>query len=185
MISVNEMKNGSTIVYNNNLYQVLEFQHVKPGKGPAFVRTKLRNLKTQAIQDITFNSNEKVDPADVQKTKMQFLYIESTNFIFMNMTTYEQLEIDAKILENDRKYLKENMEISVISFGTEILGIILPEKIELLITDCEPSAKGDSKSGSGKNATTETGLTLRVPMFVQIDDRIIINTSTGNYDSRV
>lgn len=185
MISVNDFKTGMTIQYNGNLYQVIDFQHVKPGKGSAFVRSKLRNLETRGIQDITFNAGEKVEKAQIDKKEMQYLYNEGDSYNFMDMTTYEQISIDKKIIEDTLNFLVENLLITVIMHDDNIIGITLPEKMEIGIRECEPAIKGDTKSGGDKNAVLETGYTVRVPLFVNEDDRIIINTSTGQYVSRV
>lgn len=184
MMSVNDLKNGLTIKYNGTLYQVLEFQHVKPGKGSAFVRSKLRNLDTNSIQDITFNSNEKVEKAHIEKIKMQYLYLDGINYVFMNMETYDQLEVNKDILKKESKFLIENMEIQLIMFEGKIIDVVLPEKIEYKIIECEPNIKGDTKSGGDKNAKIETGYKLRVPLFIEQGEKIIVNTSTGQYVSR-
>lgn len=185
MIGVNDLKNGLTIKYNNNLYQVMEFQHVKPGKGPAFVRTKLRNLDTKSIQDITFNSNEKVEKALVEKKQMQYLYNEGNGYIFMDMETYEQLTVEKEYIEDQLKFLVENTVLQIIMHEGKIIGINLPEKMELEIIECEPGIKGDTKSGGDKTATLETGFVIRVPLFVEVGNKVVINTEKGTYVSRV
>ncbi len=185
MVSVNDFKTGLTIKYNGYLYQVLEFQHVKPGKGSAFVRTKLRNLDTNSIQDITFNAGEKVQKAQIDKKSMQYLYKEGSTYYFMDMETYEQLEIPEDVIGDAKKFLVENQVITIIMNEGRIIGINLPEKIEIKVVDCEPAIKGDTKSGGDKNATLETGVDIRVPLFVENDDVIVVNTSTGTYVSRV
>ncbi|MFV0246540.1 MAG: elongation factor P [Mycoplasmatales bacterium] len=185
MIGVNDLKNGLTIKYNNNLYQVMEFQHVKPGKGPAFVRTKLRNLDTKSIQDITFNSNEKVEKALVEKKQMQYLYNEGNGYIFMDMETYEQLTVEKEYIEDQLKFLIENTVLQIIMHEGKIIGINLPEKMELEIIECEPGIKGDTKSGGDKTATLETGFVIRVPLFVEVGNKVVINTEKGTYVSRV
>ncbi len=184
MISVNDFKTGLTIKYNGNLYQVMEFQHVKPGKGSAFVRSKLRNLKTMSIQDITFNAGEKVQKAQIDKKNMQFLYLEGSTYNFMDTTTYEQLGVDAEVIGDAKKYLVENLIITLVMNEGEIIGVNLPEKMEIEVTDCEPAIKGDTKSGGDKNATLETGVDIRVPLFIEPGEKIIINTTTGQYVSR-
>lgn len=184
MISVNDFKTGLTIKYNNTLYQVMEFQHVKPGKGSAFVRSKLRNLDTQSIQDITFNAGEKVEKAQIDKKSMQYLYSEGDIYYFMDMETYEQLEIPSKTIADAKKFLIENLVITVVMNEGRIIGINLPEKIEITIKDCEPAIKGDTKSGGDKNATLETGVDIRVPLFIETGEKVIVNTSTSQYVSR-
>lgn len=185
MISVNDFKTGITIKYNNNLYQVIEFQHVKPGKGSAFVRSKLRNLETQAIQDITFNAGEKVEKAQVDKKSMQFLYAEGNVYNFMDMETYEQMEVSEKVIGDNKNFLVENLLITIVMNEGKIIGINLPEKMEIEVIDCEPALKGDTKSGGDKNATLQTGVVIRVPLFIEIGNKIIVNTTNKQYVSRV
>lgn len=185
MITVNDIKNGLTIKYNNTLYLVLEFQHVKPGKGSAFVRTKMRNLETGAIQDITFsNTSEKIEKAHIDKKEMQYLYSEGDTYYFMDMETYDQMEIDKKILEHTLKFLKENMNVTVVLNEGRILDVVLPEKVAYEVIEAEPAIKGDTKSGGDKLAKIETGYELRVPLFIEPGERIVINTTTGDYVSR-
>ncbi len=186
MVSVNDLKTGLTIKYNNYLYQVIEFQHVKPGKGSAFVRTKLRNLSTQSIQDITFNAGEKVEKAQIDKKSMQFLYSDGDTYYFMDMDTYEQLEVNKSIIgEENLRFLIENLIITIVMHEGQIIGINLPEKMEIEVMDCEPAIKGDTKSGGDKNATLQTGFNIRVPLFVESGNKIVVNTSTAQYVSRV
>lgn len=184
MIGVNELKNGLTIKYNNTLYLVLEFQHVKPGKGPAFVRTKLRNLDTGSIQDITFNSNEKVEKALVEKKKMQYLYKEGELYNFMDMETYEQIAIPQNVIADTLDLLIENTELQIVMNDGRIIGVNLPEKMAFEIIECEPGIKGDTKSGGDKTATLETGLVIRVPLFIEQGEKVIVNTETKKYVSR-
>ncbi len=184
MINVNDFKTGMTILVDGNLFQVLEFQHVKPGKGAAFVRTKMKNLRTGAIIENTFNSATKVPTAHIDKQKMQFLYGTGDTYNFMNMETYEQIDLDAKSLGEDAKFLKEGLEVDITFYEGEMLGIILPEKIEYAIVTCEPGVKGNTATSAQKDATLENGLTVKVPLFVNEGERIIVSTSTGKYDSR-
>jgi len=184
MINVNDFKTGVTIEYDGNLFQVLEFQHVKPGKGPAFVRSKLKNLRTGAIIDNTFNAGIKVATARILKKKMVFLYQQGNKFIFMNTETYDQIEIDVKSLKEEKDFLKENLEVEIIFYEGEMLGINLPEKIELKITDCEPGTKGNTTNNAQKDAILETGLLVRVPLFVEQGENIIVSTKDKKYVSR-
>ena len=184
MINVNDSKTGVTITFDNNLFQVLEFQHVKPGKGPAFVRSKLKNLRSGAIIDHTFNAGIKVERAHVDKQKMQFLYSDGDTFHFMNMESYEQIELDKKQLENECKFLTEGLEVDIIFFESEMLGIILPEKIVMKIVLSEPGVKGNTSSSAMKDATLETGIIIKVPLFIEQDEEIIISTKDGKYVSR-
>ncbi len=184
MINVNDFKTGVTITYDGNLYQVLEFQHVKPGKGAAIVKTKLKNLRTGSIVEQTFNSGIKVETARVEKRKMQFLYATGNTYSFMNMETYEQVELDKSQIENEAKFLKEGLEVLIFFYENEMLGIELPEKIDYVITHTEPAIKGNTATNATKDATIETGMTVRVPLFIDQDEEIIISTKDGKYVSR-
>lgn len=184
MISVNEFKTGLTIKVDGDILQVIEFQHVKPGKGAAFVRSKLRNLRNGNIQEKTFRGGEKVDTAHVDHNKMQYLYASGNSHAFMNTSTYEQIEIPSEQIEYQLKFIKENMEVSVISYEGEILGVDLPNNVELEVVETEPGIKGDTASGGSKPATVETGLVVQVPFFVNKGDTLVINTSDGKYVSR-
>lgn len=184
MISVNDLKNGLTIKYNNTLYQVMDFQHVKPGKGSAFVRTKLRNIENRSIQDITFNAGEKVEKAQIDKKSMQYLYSEGDIYYFMDMETYEQLEVQKNYVEDNLKYLIENLMVTIVMYEGRIIGINVPEKVTLKIAECEPSIKGDTKTGGDKMATLETGYDIRVPLFIEAGESVVVNSATGQYVSR-
>lgn len=184
MISVNEFKNGLTIEVDGELWRVVEFQHVKPGKGSAFVRSKLKNLRTGAVQEKTFRAGEKVNQAQIDRKKMQYLYADGDNYVFMDTNTYEQLELPGLQIEEELKYMKENMVVSIIMFGTETLGVELPNTVDLEVKETEPGIKGDTSSGGSKPATMETGLVVQVPFFVSEGDVLTINTSDGTYISR-
>lgn len=184
MISVNEFKNGLTIEVDGELWRVVEFQHVKPGKGSAFVRSKLKNLRTGAVQEKTFRAGEKVNQAQIDRKKMQYLYAYGDNYVFMDTNTYEQLELPGSQIEEELKYMKENMVVSIIMFGTETLGVELPNTVDLEVKETEPGIKGDTSSGGSKPATMETGLVVQVPFFVSEGDVLTINTSDGTYISR-
>ncbi len=184
-MTVNDLKNGLTIKYNNTIYQVMEFQHVKPGKGSAFVRTKLRNLFTGAIQDITFsNTSEKIEKAHIDKKAMQFLYSEGETYYFMDMETYDQLEVNKDVIGDQLRFLIENTELTLVMYEGTIIGINLPEKMSFEVIEAEPAIKGDTRSGGDKMAKIETGYDLRVPIFIEAGERIILNTATGEYVSR-
>lgn len=184
MISVNEFKNGLTIEVDGELWRVVEFQHVKPGKGSAFVRSKLKNLRTGAVQEKTFRAGEKVNQAQIDRKKMQYLYADGDNYVFMDTNTYEQLELPGSQIKEELKYMKENMVVSIIMFGTETLGVELPNTVDLEVKETEPGIKGDTSSGGSKPATMETGLVVQVPFFVSEGDVLTINTSDGTYISR-
>ena len=184
MINVNDFKNGQTINYDGNLYQVLDFNHVKPGKGAAIVKAKLKNLRTGSIAEYAFNAGIKVPTANVEKQKMQFLYADGDTYSFMNMETYEQVELNKKQIENEVKYLKEGLEVILIFFEGEMLGIELPEKIDFVITKTEPGIKGNTATNATKDAIIETGMLVKVPLFIEQGEEIIVSTKDGKYVSR-
>jgi elongation factor P len=184
MISVNDFRTGLTIEVDGEIWRVLDFQHVKPGKGAAFVRSKLRNLRTGAIQEKTFRAGEKVEKAQIDNRRMQYLYASGDSHVFMDTENYEQVELPAKQIEYELNFLKENMEVQIIMYQGETLGVELPNTVELVVTDTEPGIKGDTASGGSKPATLETGLVVQVPFFINVGDRLIINTTDGSYVSR-
>lgn len=184
MISVNELKNGLTIQVDNGLWRVVEFQHVKPGKGGAFVRTKLKNLRSGAVQEKTFRATEKVAKAQIDSKKMQYLYQDGSNYVFMDTSTYEQLALPEEEIKDELNYLKENMVVNIIMHDSETLGIELPNTVDLTVTDTEPGIRGDTSSGGSKPATMETGLVVQVPFFINKGDVLTINTTDGSYISR-
>lgn len=184
MISVNDFKTGVTIEFENNIWQVIEFQHVKPGKGAAFVRSKLRNLRNGNIQEKTFRAGERVSRAHIEHKTMQYLYASGDSHAFMDTSTYEQIEMQTDQIEHELKFIKENMEVSLITFEGEIIGIDLPNNVELEVTETEPGLKGDTVSGGSKSATLETGLVVQVPLFINQGETLLISTSDGKYVSR-
>ncbi|WP_054711552.1 elongation factor P [Bacillus sp. JCM 19041] len=184
MISVNDFKTGLTIEVDNGIWQVMEFQHVKPGKGAAFVRSKLRNLRTGAIQEKTFRAGEKVAKAHIENRRMQYLYASGDTHTFMDNESYEQLELQASQIEYELKFLKENMEVHIITYESETLGVEVPNTVTLEVVETEPGIKGDTASGGTKPATVETGLTVQVPFFVNQGDKLIIDTRNASYVSR-
>lgn len=183
-ININDIKNGMTVIIDGNLCSILEFQHVKPGKGPAFVRIKLKNLRTGAIVEDTYNTNIKVEKAHIDKQKMQYLYNTGDSYIFMNMESFDQTEIPSSKLTDEIKFLKENLEIEIAYYNGEIIGITLPEKVEYVITYTEPTLKGNTSGNAMKDATIETGYIVKVPLFITEGEKIIISTSDGKYNSR-
>ncbi|MTH52366.1 elongation factor P [Bacillus mangrovi] len=184
MISVNDFRTGLTIEVDNSIWRVIDFQHVKPGKGAAFVRSKLRNLRTGAIQEKTFRAGEKVAKAQIDTKRMQYLYANGDMHVFMDNESYEQIELPGGSIEYELKFLKENMEVQIMMYQTETLGVELPNTVELKVTETEPGIKGDTASGGTKPATLETGLTVNVPFFINEGDVLIINTSESAYISR-
>ncbi|KZR60352.1 elongation factor P [Pseudobacillus badius] len=184
MISVNDFRTGLTIEVDGGLWRVVDFQHVKPGKGAAFVRSKLRNLRNGNIQEKTFRAGEKVGKAQIDHRRMQYLYANGDQHVFMDNESYEQIELPASQIEHELKFLKENMEVSIMMYQTETLGVDLPNTVELKVIETEPGIKGDTASGGTKPATVETGLTVQVPFFVNEGDVLVINTDDGSYISR-
>ncbi|GIN89589.1 elongation factor P [Siminovitchia terrae] len=184
MISVNDFKTGLTIETDGGIWRVLEFQHVKPGKGAAFVRSKLRNLRTGAIAEKTFRAGEKVSKAQIDNKTMQYLYSSGDQYVFMDQQTYEQIELPASQIEHELNFLLENMEVHIIMFNGETLGVELPNTVNLKVAATEPGIKGDTASGGSKPATMETGLVVQVPFFVNEGETLVINTSDGSYVSR-
>ena len=184
MININDIKNGMTVVIDGNIYLILEFLHVKPGKGPAFVRIKLKNLRTGSTTEQTFNTNIKFEKAIIEKKPMQYLYSNGNMYNFMNMETYEQIDLAKENLGDNAKFLKEGLEVEVTFYKGEVLGINLPEKIEYEVTETEPAVKGNTATNATKEATLENGLTVKVPLFISSNERIIVSTKDGKYDSR-
>lgn len=184
MISVNDFKTGLTIEVDGGIWRVMEFQHVKPGKGAAFVRSKLRNLRSGAIQEKTFRGGEKVAKAMIENKKMQYLYADGNMHVFMDNNSYEQVEVSEDQLENELNYLKENMNVSIMSYNEETLGVELPKSVELEVVETEPGIKGDTATGATKSAKLETGLEIQVPLFVNQGDVLVISTTDGSYVSR-
>jgi elongation factor P len=184
MISVNDFKTGLTIEVDGGIWQVLEFQHVKPGKGAAFVRSKLRNLRTGGIQEKTFRGGEKVSKAHIENRRMQYLYASGDTHTFMDNETYEQIELPASQIEYELKYLLENMTVHIMTYQGETIGVELPNTVELVVAETEPGIKGDTASGGTKPATLETGLIVQVPFFVNQGDKLVVDTRNGAYVSR-
>lgn len=184
MIEVNDIKTGMTLIIEGGIYQIVDFLHVKPGKGSAFMKTKLKNLRTGGTVERTFNTNVKFEKANIEKSNVQYLYNTGDTYNFMNMETYEQLELSADQLGDDKNYLIENMNVMVSFFQGELLGVILPDKIEMTVVSTEPAVKGNTTNNATKDATVETGMNVRVPLFIEQGEKIIISTSDGKYVSR-
>ena len=178
-------KNGLKIVLDGEPFAITYFQHVKPGKGGAFVRTKLKNLKTGRVLDRTFRSGEKVDEADTVDRKMQYLYADGDQFVFMDTKDYEQIHFSRDQVGDGLKYLKENIDVSVLFWNGSPLTVELPSFIEAEISECEPGLKGDTASGGTKPATLETGAVVQVPLFIKQGEVVRVDTRTGAYVERV
>ena len=185
MISAGDFRNGITIELDNNIYQIIEFQHVKPGKGAAFVRTKLKNIKSGGVVEKTFRPTEKCPQARIDRADMQYLYSDGDLFHFMDVETYEQIALNADDIGDALKFVKENEMVKVCSHNGNVFAVEPPLFVELVITETEPGVKGDTATGATKPATVETGATVYVPLFVNQDDVIKIDTRTGDYLSRV
>lgn len=185
MISTNDFRTGLTIEVDGAIYQVIDFQHVKPGKGAAFVRSKLKNLMTGAIVEKTFRAGEKVARAHVDKKQMQYLYNDGDTYYFMDTETYEQLQIGQDIIADKTQFLTDNMIIDVVMHGNTIIDVELPNFVELKVVETEPGVKGDTATGATKSATLETGAKVQVPLFVNVGDVLRIDTRTGEYIERV
>ena len=184
MINTNDLKVGMTIQIDGNLFTVLETGHVKPGKGAAFVTAKLKNLRTGAIIEERFNAGTKVEAARIEKRDMQYLYEMNDVCYFMNMETYDQIEINKNQIGDDYKFLKENIMVNITFFEGEVLGIQLPDKIEYVITHSEPAVKGNTSTGAMKDAELENGLVVKVPLFIEEGETILVTTKDGKYASR-
>jgi len=185
MVSVNDFRTGLTIEIDGDLFSVVEFMHVKPGKGAAFVRAKLRNVRTGYVVERTFNAGEKLNLARIEVRDMQFLYRAEDDFVFMDTESYEQMTLGPAKMGEAVKYLKDNTIVQIQIYQSEAIGVALPNTVELTVTDTAPSFKGDTATGGGKPATLETGAMVNVPFFVENGDVIQVDTRTGAYLKRV
>ncbi|MCI8375331.1 MAG: elongation factor P [Lachnospiraceae bacterium] len=185
MISAGDFRNGVTLEIEGNVYQIMEFQHVKPGKGAAFVRTKLRNIINGGVVEKTFRPTEKFPAARIDRVDMQYLYSDGDLFHFMNVETYDQIALNADDIGDALKFVKENEMCKVCSYNGNVFAVEPPLFVELEITDTEPGFKGDTATGATKPAVVETGATVYVPLFVEQGDKIKIDTRSGEYLSRV
>ncbi len=185
MVSAGDFRNGLTIEYDNNVYQIIEFQHVKPGKGAAFVRTKLKNIKSGGVVEKTFRPTEKCPQAHIEKKDMQYLYNDGELYNFMDVETFDQIALNEDSIGDSLKFVKENEMVKMLSHNGEVFAIEPPLFVELEIIDTEPGFKGDTATGATKPAKVETGANVLVPLFVETGDRISIDTRTGEYLKRV
>ncbi len=185
MISAGEFRNGVTMEYEGNIYQVIEFQHVKPGKGAAFVRTKLKNLVSGAVVEKTFRPTEKMPKAHIDRKDMQYLYADGDLYNFMDTETYDQVAVSAADIGDTLKFVKENEVVKILSYNGNVFGVEPPLQVELTITATEPGFKGDTATGATKPATVETGATVNVPLFINEGEVIKVDTRTGEYLGRV
>lgn len=185
MISAGDFRNGITIEYDNNVYQIIEFQHVKPGKGAAFVRTKLKNIKSSGVIEKSFRPTEKFPQARIDRKDLQYLYSDGDLYYFMDTESYEQIALNSDAVGDALKFVKENEMCKICSHNGSVFSVEPPLFVELVITDTEPGFKGDTATGASKPATVETGAQVNVPLFVNQGDKIKIDTRTGEYLSRV
>jgi len=183
-VSTNDLKNGMSLDLPEGLFSVVEFQHVKPGKGGAFVRTKLKNVRTGAVIERTYRADEKLEQAHIDKREMQYLYTEGGSFVFMDTADYEQMHAPKESLGSTPNYLKEGDSAILQMYGGEIVGVDLPAAVELTVTETEPGVQGDRVSGARKPAVLETGLQVQVPLFVNTGDRVKVDTRSGEYLTR-
>ncbi len=184
-VSTNDLKNGMSLDLPDGLFSVVEFQHVKPGKGGAFVRTKLKNVRTGAVIERTYRADEKLEQAIIDKREMQYLYRDGEQFVFMDNTSYEQLHVDESALGASRRFIKEGDSAVLQMYKGDIVGVDLPAAVELTIAATDPGVQGDRVSGAKKPATLETGHVIQVPLFVNPGDRVKVDTRTGDYITRV
>jgi len=185
MISVTDLRTGMTIEHEGNIFSVLDFQHVKSARSAAFVRLKLRNIRTSSVVDMTVNSSEKFKPAHIDKESMQYLYNSGETYVFMSNETFEQLEIPADTLEHEKQFIYEGLEVKIILYnGQEVIGIELPDKVALDIVECEPAVKGDTATNATKQAVLSTGHTIQVPLFISNGEKVLVSTIDGKYVSR-
>ena len=183
-VTTNDLKNGMALNLPEGLFQVVEFQHVKPGKGGAFVRTTLKNVRTGAVIDRRFNAGEKVDQAVIDKREMQFLYRDGSDFVFMDNQSYDQLHVAPAALGTSANFIVDGSTVELAMYDSEIVGVELPASVELTVRETEPGIQGDRVSGARKPATLETGLVLQVPLFVNTGDRLKVDTRSGDYITR-
>ncbi|MDO4296690.1 MAG: elongation factor P [bacterium] len=185
MVSAGDFRNGITLEIEGNVVQIIEFQHVKPGKGAAFVRTKLKNVINGGVVERTFRPTEKFPQARIDRVDMQYLYADGDLFHFMNVETYDQVALSTETIGDALKFVKENEMVKVCSYNGNVFSVEPPLFVELEITETEPGFKGDTATGASKPATVETGATINVPLFVEIGDKVKIDTRTSEYLSRV
>jgi elongation factor P len=184
MISTNDFKTGLTIEVDNDIFTVVDFQHVKPGKGAAFVRSKLKNLRNGNVVERTFRAGEQLGKAQIDNRQVQYLYAAGNDHVFMDTASYEQFALEAKQLEWELNFLIDNMLVNIISYHDEIIGINLPNNVELKVIETEPGIKGNTATGATKNAKVQTGLNVQVPLFINENDMLLIDTREGKYISR-
>ena len=185
MISTNDMRPGQSILVNDELYLILEYQHVKPGKGKAFVKTKIKNIINGSVVEKTFRADEQIEQAYIEKHKYQYLYKDGSDYVFMSNESYEQINIDDDLIDDKYLLMKANQEVTIQTYNNKAIDVSLPTSVELLVTKAEEAVKGDSVNSSNKYVECETGLRILVPMFIEIDEIIKIDTKNKEYITRV
>ena len=184
MIIVNDLKPNTAFEYEGNLYSGINVDHNKTAMRQMIIKVKVKNLRTGVINEISFTGGDKVEPANIDRREMEYLYDDGENLVFMDTTTYEQIEIPKTRLKWEMQFMKENDNVTISMFNNEILGVILPDKVELQITECEQAVKGDTATAALKNAVVETGLAIKVPLFIQNGEMVVISTADGKYCGR-
>ena len=184
MIIVNDLKPNTAFEYEGKLYSVINVDHNKTAMRQMIIKVKVKNLRTGVINEISFTGGDKVEPANIDRREMEYLYDDGENLVFMDTTTYEQIEIPKTRLKWEMQFMKENDNVTISMFNNEILGVILPDKVELQITECEQAVKGDTATAALKNAVVETGLAIKVPLFIQNGEMVVISTADGKYCGR-
>lgn len=185
MIDTSDFRNGLSIIQGNDIFTIVEFQHVKPGKGGAFVRTRLKNVRTGAVIDKTFRAGERMEQAILERKPMQFLYKQDDQYYLMNTETYDQIAVSEDLIGPPVKYLKDGMEVTVVEHNGNIIAVEVPFFVELVVAETEPGVRGDTASGGSKPATLETGAVIQVPFFVDVGDKVKVDTRTDEYLERV
>lgn len=184
MIIVNDIRSGQSFIYEGNLYQVIDIAHNKTAMRQMIIKLKVKNLRTGSIIELSFTGGDKLETAHIEKKEMQYLYDDGDNINLMDLETYEQIALAKDRIEWELKFLKENDNVLISMYENEILGIILPDKVALKVVECEAAVKGDTTSGAMKNAKLETGLEVKVPLFIEQDEEILVTTADGKYSSR-
>jgi elongation factor P len=184
MVIVNDLKPGQAFEHENNIYTVINVDHNKTAMRQMIIKVKVRNVRTGVINEISFTGGDKVEQAHIERREMQYLYDDGTNLVFMDNTTYDQIEIPKDRLEWEMKFMKPNDNVNISMYESEILGVILPDKVELQITECEQAVKGDTATSASKNAVLETGLEIKVPLFIQNGEMVVVSTVDGKYSGR-
>lgn len=184
MITSNDLRSGMSIQQDGNLYIVLDKSNNKTAMRQMIIKVKVKNMRTGSVTELSFTGGDKVEPAHIEKRPMQYLYDSGDNVVLMDGETYDQIELSKESIKWELNFMKENAEVTVVQFENEILGVILPEKISLLVTEAEPAVKGDTATNAQKNAVLETGLEIRVPLFIDAGETVVVNTTDGKYSGR-